>query len=224
MVIVAETLLYREGLAAVLGQHPSLEIVGAAASADAGIELVASARPDAALLDIGSEGGLAALGRMHEVWPGVRVVAFGVAESEQVIIDWAEAGVAGYVPRDSDVGQLTTVIEGALRDEVVCTPRVAGTLLRRVGALARRDGAQDGQGEVRLTPRETQIIALVDEGLSNKEIASRLQIGLPTVKNHVHNLIEKLGVTNRAQAAARIRTMRRTENRSLRPSEIVISG
>jgi two-component system, NarL family, nitrate/nitrite response regulator NarL len=221
VLIVAETLLYRRGLAAILGQDERLEIVAAAGTTAAGVDLVAVARPDAVLLDVSAEGGLRALRRMRQASADVRVVAFGVAESEQVIIEWAEAGASGYVARDCDVEQLSLVIEAALRDEVVCTPGVAGTLMRRVGALARRSGEADN-GETRLTPRETQIIGLIDEGLSNKEIARRLQIELPTVKNHVHHLIQKVGARGRAEAAARVRAMRTEENRTLGPSGIRI--
>ena len=89
---------------------------------------------------------------------------------------------------------------------VVFSPRLAGTLLRRIGALARE--RHDDEPDVRLTARETQILALIDDGLANKEIASRLHISLPTVKNHVHNLLEKLDVTRRGEAVARARALR----------------
>ncbi|HEX6228839.1 MAG TPA: response regulator transcription factor [Solirubrobacterales bacterium] len=134
-------------------------------------------------------------------------MAFGIAESEDVVIRCAEAGVAGYVPHDATLEQLIEVLDAALRDEVVCSPRLAGTLLRRVGALAREIGPAGGS-DVRLTARETQIVALIDEGLSNKEIAARLQIGTPTVKNHVHHILEKVGASRRGEAAARVRALR----------------
>jgi DNA-binding NarL/FixJ family response regulator len=85
----------------------------------------------------------------------------------------------------------------------VCSPRLAATLLRRVAVLA-ADRAQP-RVEARLTARELEIVELIDEGLSNKEIASRLCIEVPTVKNHVHNILEKLDVRGRAEAAARVR-------------------
>jgi DNA-binding NarL/FixJ family response regulator len=97
---------------------------------------------------------------------------------------------------------LTATITSVSRDELLCSPRVAAALLRRVGALAngvRRPHATDG-----LTSRECEILGLIKEGLSNKEIAVRLHIEVATVKNHVHNLLEKLQVASRAEAASRL--------------------
>jgi DNA-binding NarL/FixJ family response regulator len=183
-----------------------VEVIASASDVEGALSEIAADRPDAVLADVGLAGGATALRKIVAAAPGGRVVAFGVVDSEQLIIDFAEAGVAGYVPREATLDDLVAVIEGVMRDEVICSPRIARTLLRRVGALARE--RHDGGAEVRLTSRETQVVALIDEGLSNKEIASRLQIELPTVKNHVHNVIEKLGVRRRAEAAARVRALR----------------
>jgi DNA-binding NarL/FixJ family response regulator len=204
--VVAETRLYRDGLVEILARHPRVEVVGSASDLETARAAIAEGRPDAVLADVGLAGDTAALREIVASAPGGRVIAFGVVDSEQAIIDFAEAGVAGYVPRDAALDDLVAVVEGVMRDEVICSPRVARTLLRRVGALA-RERAPNGP-EVHLTSRETQIVALIDEGLSNKEIASRLQIEVATVKNHVHNLIEKLGVRRRAEAAARVRALR----------------
>jgi DNA-binding NarL/FixJ family response regulator len=204
--VVAETRLYRDGLVEILARHPRVEVIGTASDVEGALAAIAQGRPDAVVADVGLAGGAAALREIVGSAPGGRVVAFGVVDSEQVIIDFAEAGVAGYVPREATLEDLVAVVEGAMRDEVICSPRVARTLLRRVGVLARAHS--DDGADVRLTSRQTQIVALIDEGLSNKEIARRLQIEVTTVKNHVHNLIEKLGVRRRAEAAARVRALR----------------
>ena len=203
--VIAETRLYRLGLAHMLARDPRIVVVGTAAGLPGGVAKVAGLRPDAVLLDVGLASDARVVHRLLDASSRTRVLAFGVADSEDTLIACAEAGVAGYVGQEADVEQLVAVLMGAIRDELVCGPRVAGTLLRRVGVLAQE--RRDGRPEVRLTARETQIVALLDDGLSNKEIAARLQISLPTVKNHLHNLFEKLDVRRRGEAVARARAV-----------------
>jgi two-component system, NarL family, nitrate/nitrite response regulator NarL len=205
MAVIAETRLYREGLAHLLGKHPRIAVVGTAGGIESALPLLRQP-PDAVLLDVGLARRPRAVAQLVATAPDIRVLAFGVADDEQAVIDCAEAGVAGYVSCEAGIDELVEIVAGAVCDEVVCEPRVAGTLLRRVGAMAReRQRAQPG---VRLTARETQIVALIDDGLSNKEIAARLHISLATVKNHIHNLLDKLQARRRSEAAARARELR----------------
>jgi two-component system, NarL family, nitrate/nitrite response regulator NarL len=207
VLVVAATRLYREGLVERLETVPGLRVAGSAAGRDEAVGLIRELRPDIVLLDMSLAQDVQTLRVLVDCEPRVRVVAFGVAESEDVVIACAEAGVSGYVGRDASLDQLVSILEGAAREEVVCSPKVAATLLRRVGALARERGTGAAAPEQRLTSRETQVVALIDEGLSNKEIAARLNIELATVKNHVHNIIEKLQVSGRGEAAARVRAL-----------------
>jgi two-component system nitrate/nitrite response regulator NarL len=135
--------------------------------------------------------------------PDIKVVALAVAETEDDIVSCAEAGIAGYVPREGSGADLLWTIEHVARGEAPCSPRVAATLMRRVAALAaERRPASRG---VRLTPRQRQIVGLIGQGLSNREIAQRLCIELSTVTNHVHSALEKLGTHRRAEAVALLR-------------------
>jgi DNA-binding NarL/FixJ family response regulator len=135
-----------------------------------------------------------------------KVVALGPADDDRLIVACAEAGVSGYADVDGSLDELAEVIASVGRDQLVCSPALASRLLRQVGVLARRATPVPA---AELTSRELEIMALVDEGLSNKEIAARLHIQLATVKNHVHNILEKLHVSGRAAAAARTRGLRR---------------
>jgi DNA-binding NarL/FixJ family response regulator len=204
VVVVATTLLVREGLARYLDESERFSVAGTARSGAEAVGVIRACHPDAVLLDVNAAGDVGALRTIVTAEPATPVVAFGMTESEEVVIACAEAGVAGYADSTTSLAELVTILVGALRKELVCSPQVAGTLLRRVGALAR------GQGDPpeRLTSRETQVIALVDEGLSNKEIARRLNIELATVKNHVHNIINKVDASGRSEAAARVRALR----------------
>jgi len=138
--------------------------------------------------------------------PGPKVVALAVPEVEREVLACAEAGVAGYVTREGSVEDLVAAVESVARGEMVISPRMAATLLQRVATLALEQSP--AAIEARLTTREVEILDLIDQGLSNKEIARRLTIELSTVKNHVHNILEKLNVTRRGEAAARARAAR----------------
>jgi DNA-binding NarL/FixJ family response regulator len=134
---------------------------------------------------------------------GTRVVVLGVHEVESEVMACAEAGVAGYVTREASLEELVNVVESVARGESLLAPRIGALLLRRVAEAAKHSRIPAAVD--RLTPREIEIVGLIDEGLSNKQIAGQLSIELATVKNHVHSILEKLEVGRRAEAAARVR-------------------
>src|SRR5262245_7016411 len=156
-------------------------------------------RPDVVLLDAPPADLRARIVEMRDRTPGLRVVALAVADEVESVTACAEAGVAGYVTWDASREDLVAVVESAVRGELRCSPEIAGRLLERLGALAaERDSSLPS---VRLTAREQEIVGLIRQDLSNKEIAGRLGIEVATVKNHVHNVLEKLNVHRRTQAA-----------------------
>ena len=205
--VVVDVRAYLEGVTAHLELCDELELVGTAASVREALDEVPRARPDIVLLDMALDHSLAATRRLREVVPEVKVVALAVTEADAAVIACAEAGAVGYVPREASLDQLSTIVAIAARGEALCSPRIAAALLQRVESLAaeRRGPPPDAV----LTPREKQILALIDEGLSNKEIARRLFIEVATVKNHVHNILDKLHVNRRSEAAAHARGNRR---------------
>jgi two-component system nitrate/nitrite response regulator NarL len=138
--------------------------------------------------------------------PSVKVVAITLGDTEAEVVQLAEAGVAGYVLPDGSLDDLTIAVESAVRGELYCPPRVAFTLLRRVGAIAlgsvtarKEEAASSPVHE--LTGREREILQLVDQGMSNKQIARQLGIEVATTKNHVHNILRKLHVHRRIEAS-----------------------
>jgi two-component system, NarL family, nitrate/nitrite response regulator NarL len=201
--LVIEIALYREGLTRVLAPDPRFEVVASQPDVASALPIMAHTRPHMILLDAG--GPLRESVRALTIAaPGVRVVALGVPEVEPEVLACAEAQVAAIVTADTSLELLVATLERVARDETLHSPRVAAMLLRRVGTL----GAFEHGGDPRdspLTMREHEILTLINDGLSNKEIARRLCIELPTVKNHVHNLLEKLQVRRRGEAAAWLR-------------------
>jgi two-component system, NarL family, nitrate/nitrite response regulator NarL len=193
--------LYRDGIADALRRDPRFAVVGGAASLDdARGRLGALARPpDVALVDLGLPEGAGAARAIRAGWPTVGIVALAVREIDDEVIQWAEAGVVGLVSREATLADVLDSVAAAARDEPLTTPAVTAALLRRVAALG---GERRPAGGPALTRRERQIVGLIGEGLSNKEIASKLRIELPTVKNHVHNILEKLRVARRGEAVS----------------------
>lgn len=204
MLVVAEVRLYRDGLVRVLDARADLRVVGSATSAREALMLARQLRPDIVLFDVATPG---MLGAAREIGgaTGARLIAFAVQDTEQAVLACAEAGLAGYVALGDTLDELLSAIRVVARDEVSCSPHMAGSLFRRVGTLsASRAPLADVDP---LTARERQIVALLDEGRSNKEIAHALGIEVATVKNHVHRVLEKLGVGRRGEAAAHMRQM-----------------
>jgi len=193
--------LYRDGIVDALRRDPRFRVLGSSASlrtARESLEGLTSA-PHAALIDLDLPEGFGAARALHEAWPSIAVVALAVREADEDVVSWAEAGVSGLVTRNASLAELLDAVGAAVDDKVLCTPAVAGALLRRVAAMSVEGGRHDGPP---LTRRERQIVRLIGDGLSNKEIARELHIELATVKNHVHNILEKLGVGHRTEAVA----------------------
>jgi len=203
VLIVAHIRLYREGLAQVLTREPTLAVVGMAASREEALAAARTLQPDVLLLDLAMAESRDLVRELQAAGLSVKVVAIGLIEAEGEVLSCAEVGVAGYVPREGSLEDLVAAVESVGRGELLCSPQVAGSLLRRLAALALERGpASEGP---RLTLREREIVGLIDQGLSNKDIARQLGIEVATVKNHVHSILEKLSVRRRGEAAAKIR-------------------
>jgi two-component system nitrate/nitrite response regulator NarL len=201
ILIVAHVRLYREGLAALLNSREHLEVSSTADDCETTLRAIATSAPDVAVIDITVPGALEIIPALRSSAAGTKVIAFALHDDEGQIIACIEAGASGYVTADSSLSALIATIEGVARDELPCSPRIAATFVRRLAErAARKELPIDA---VILTGRERQVLRLLREGLSNKEIGQQLNIAEATVKNHVHHLLEKLDVSSRNQAVAR---------------------
>jgi two-component system nitrate/nitrite response regulator NarL len=197
VVVVSDVRLYREGLASLLGRSGRFEVVASAPGPHEAAAHVRNGQTDVVVVDVGG-GNVDAARQLLDATPDARLVVLAGPDEGEDVVALAEAGVLGYVTRDFSVDNLGATIESVARNEMVCDPWIATLLVRRVRELA-TDRAEPSH---RLTAREAGILQLIAEGLSNPEIASRLHIELTTVKNHVHNILEKLGAKTRAEAVA----------------------
>ena len=203
--LVADVRLYRDGIVHAFADHVGVEVVGAASPMLPDCEQeIQRAAPAVLLIEGSAIRGDSLVARIDSIVPGCRVVAFGVVDDEREVISCVQHGVAGFVSREAALDQLVEIIQSVARGEFSCSPRETALLLRGVRSLV-ADG-RPGTPSC-LTHREQQVLALVDNGMSNKDIAQRLGIELSTVKNHIHNILSKLHTTRRGEAAASIRRL-----------------
>ncbi len=204
--VLADVRLYREGLAHLLSGHPRLTVVAAAPVNEESLLRVPAEHIDVILLEAATACETRVIEELARMAPEAKVVAYGMLDEDRQALRCAEAGAAAFVTGEATGEQLVSAILGVRRGELNCSPRVAALLVNRLRSLAQ--GMAPVAKHAQLTPRERGIVALIDEGLSNKEIAARLGIEVCTVKNHVHHILEKLEVTRRTQAAASVRRAR----------------
>jgi DNA-binding NarL/FixJ family response regulator len=194
--IVIDVRLYREGLASTLRDHERLAVVGTAGSRAEALLAVATHAPQLVIIDVALRDALQLMSQLRAETPTTRIVAFAVEEDIAAILDCAEAGAAGFVTANASVDELVHAIERTIAGELLCSPRMAAELLRRAVHRSATPSAPEPPPGV-LTVREQQVLAFIQQGLSNKEIAAQLHIAEATVKNHVHHVLEKLDVPTR---------------------------
>ena len=195
--------LYCEGLAKLLSGEPEFDVAGTACCGQDWIGAARRLDPGVVLVDLALPHGVEAIRALTRTVPAAHVVALSVPQDEGAVVACAQAGVTAFVSREASVGDLRCAVERAARGECPGPDWLVPMLLRRVAESADARAAALPAVE-RLTRREREVLGLMREGLSNKAIARRLHIELPTVKNHVHNILEKLEVSGRGEAAARL--------------------
>jgi DNA-binding NarL/FixJ family response regulator len=211
IVIVDDHAMVRRGMRDFLALHEDLDVVGEASDGLAAVEVVAAAQPDVVIMDLLMPGidGIEATRRIKAAQPEVEVVALTSFIEEDRIVGAIEAGAAGFLLKDAEADDLAAAIRAAAAGEVHLDPAVAGIVARRLrgragaGAGRAAEGSTDGPGDrlARLTPRERDVLAAVARGLSNQAIADALGITERTARTHVSNILAKLGLTSRTQAA-----------------------
>jgi two-component system, NarL family, nitrate/nitrite response regulator NarL len=199
--IVSDVRLLCDGLVLSLSQQSSMIVVGSADLTNSSTHIAAT-HPDVVLLDVGAAGGFDMPLAFRRILPDLKVIAIAVNDVEQEVFACAEAGVSGFVSRNGSIQDLVAAIHCAVRNELVCSPRIAALLFSRVAAIETKRSADRDDGK--LTRREHEIGLLMTRGLSNKEIARELRIQNATVKNHIHSILGKLQVRRRGEVAARM--------------------
>jgi DNA-binding NarL/FixJ family response regulator len=199
--IVDDSRLVREALTAMLGRLPDMQVV-AAGVADAAF--MDETKPDVLLLDVGlrDEDSLGVAAALTKRSPGTKVIVMDLIPMSDDIVQFVNAGVSGFVLKDASFDEFVATIRSVAAGGKVLPSRMTESLFSQIARAADAQGHEQVLEDVRMTRREREVIELIGQGLSNKEIAQRLNIAAHTVKSHVRNVMEKLALHTRLQIAA----------------------
>jgi len=200
--LIEDNRLVREGITALLNQLPDLKVVAGASTGDTA--LLRTVNPQVVLLDLGLRNGdsLRVAEKVKLEFPEAKVIVMDLLPVHEDIVEFVHAGVSGFIMKDATVEDLVHTIRSVADGAHVLPPQMTGTLFSRIARDAVARGRPVVLESVRMTPREREVINLIAEGLSNKEIAGTLHVATHTVKSHVRNIMEKLTLHTRLQISA----------------------
>jgi DNA-binding NarL/FixJ family response regulator len=193
----------REGIAAMINGEEDMTVVGASGGNGDTLLQMRKLSPHVVLLDLGlrNQNGIRTTAALTREFPEINVIGMGLIPSQLDIIELVEAGASGLILKDASIEVFLGTIRSVVRGTKVLPPALAGSLFSHVIEQAQREEKGKLINAVQMTKREREIIPLIADGLSNKEIAQRLNVATYTVKSHVHNILEKLALHSRLQIA-----------------------
>ncbi len=204
LVLIEDNRLLREGIAALIHNEPGFRVLAASADADEALKKVREAKPDIVLLDFGLEDhdSLSLTATVHGEVPAARVIVMGLLPIQEDVANFVRAGASGFIMKDASFDEFFATIRAVASGAEVLPKALTTSLFAQIAKNVPGGDKAKRLDAVRLTSRETEVIALLGEGLSNKEIALRMHIAVHTVKSHVHNILEKLALHTRLEVAA----------------------
>ena len=204
LVLIDDNRLLREGLAAMIHTQPGFKVLAASSDVEEALQRVREAKPDVVLLDFGlvDHDSLSLTATVHAEVPGARVIVMGLLSAQEDVADYIHAGASGFIMKEASFENFFSTIRAVAGGAEVLPPALTTSLFSQIARNAVHGNKTRVLEAVRLTNRERQVVSLLGEGLSNKEIATRLHIAVHTVKSHVHNVLEKLALRSRLEVAA----------------------
>jgi DNA-binding NarL/FixJ family response regulator len=201
--LIEDNRILRDGIKTIINKEPDLRIVAASGGHHDTLLQARSLKPHVVLLDLGlrNENGRRIVASLTKDLPQTKIIGMGLIPSQLDIVEFVEAGAAGFILKDATIQDVLETIRAVARGIRILPPLLTGSLFTHVVELALRTGKGTLSDAVRMTKREREIIVLISEGLSNKEIADRLNLSVYTVKSHIHNILEKLALHSRLQIA-----------------------
>jgi DNA-binding NarL/FixJ family response regulator len=205
VVVIDDQAIVREGLVTVLSLLPDIEVLGEAADGQAGVELVRRVSPDVVLMDLRMPvlGGLEATRLILESNPAVGILVLTTFADDSSVVDVLRAGARGYLTKDADRAEVAAAVRAVASGHMTLGAEVGQKLVAGATHPSTDPSLADQFG---LTAREGDVLRLIGDGLSNTEIAASLYVGVSTVKTHINAIFAKLGVRDRAQAIALVRS------------------
>lgn len=202
--------------ASVFDEKPNMEVVAQATSKESALQQVATCNCNIALISatLPDNGALVLTKELSQNYPDIKVLVVGLPESKSAILQYVMAGASGYVLQDVTVDSLFKNIQAVQEDKALVSPAMAAAFMDHIVELARISARPylEPTAYSELTPREIEVLELIDGGLTNQEIADKLVIEVGTVKNHVHNILKKLDVASREDAAAHLPFIQQNED------------
>jgi DNA-binding NarL/FixJ family response regulator len=208
--LLAENRLLREALARVLSKRCDISVAGVSRAADHTFAEIAAAETEILLLDALSSGlpEFSFVRTALRTIPELRVLLLGMEDNEDLFLRAVRAGVAGYLLREASALEVVAAVRAVAQGEAVCPPRLCLALFRQVARERERFTIPAGQIQIQLglTRRQQQLVPLIAQGLTNKEIATQLNLSEQTVKNHIHRMIQRVGADGRLEVVEMVRT------------------
>ena len=206
ILLVNEIRLIGNVLVAALEDEQDINVVGTVTTAEDALKMVHEKDVDVALVStrLSDQGALKLTSAITESAPETKVLALGLTEEKKRVLRYVEAGAAGYVLKDDSLDDLINTVRATQEGKVFVSPKIAAAMMERLSDLAQMfSDIENGVAEdAELTSRESEVLELIGDGLTNQQIAEQLVIEVGTVKNHVHSILEKLNVSSRGEAAA----------------------
>ena len=203
VLVVDDHALFRRGICEVLRCEEGIEVVGEGEDGAVAVAAAEELAPDVVLMDVRmpGSGGIEATRRLHASLPSARILMLTVSDEEDDLYEAIKAGAAGYLLKEISIEEVADAVRAVVQGQTLISPSMASKLIVEFASLAKRaDVDQDPVPAPRLTDRELQVLKLVAQGLSNRDIGGQLYISENTVKNHVRNILEKLQLHSRMEA------------------------
>lgn len=209
LLLVDDQPLFREGLRTLLSVHNDIEVVAEAGNGEEAIRMARVHRPAVILMDLQMPvlDGVGATRRLHEEQPDTRVIVLTTFDDDELVFDGLRAGALGYLLKDASSEKLAEAIRLAARGESFLQPSVAAKVVAEFARLTTGKSSHPAALIEPLSEREREILKLIADGASNREIAEKLFLAEGTVKNHITNILGKLGVRDRTQAALKAKNL-----------------
>jgi DNA-binding NarL/FixJ family response regulator len=203
ILIIEDNRVLRDGLTVMLNEQSDMRVVATIGSGNNVLLKARESKPHVILLDVGLKNlnELSVVESARKNLPEAKVIGMGFVPSQSDILEFVSAGASGFILKDATVKEFLQTIRSVTQGEKVLPPSLTDSLFTHVVSLALKNGKGKIASAVKMTKREREIIVLIADGLSNKEIAQRLNIATHTVKSHVHNIMEKLALHSRLQLA-----------------------
>ncbi|GAC1453796.1 MAG: response regulator transcription factor [Gemmatimonadaceae bacterium] len=204
LILVEDSRLLRQGLAAMVSRHEDFQVLAAIGDRDNVLQKVQELQPHVVLLDLGlrSQNSLRLVESISKEYPDVKLIVMDLLPAEADVIEFVKAGVSGFLTKDATFEEFLNTIRLVAQGTKVLPPSLTSSLFSQIAHLAATRDKALVSSAVRLTKREREIIRLIGDGQSNKEIAQALNVATFTVKSHVHNILEKLALRTRLQVAS----------------------